>query len=272
MSPKTRRILRRSLMPVLALSSLVILSAAPARGQMYAQGHGGELAGGPDRSHGSWRGPSWGPELIAYPDQGFAGRGLRIAAPVNNLSDTWLNDEISSIEIRSGIWEVCADPGYRGRCAIVRGDLPDTHRIGLNDRITSLRPLHASGWDEGPQSSYLSPRPWPYAHVPDDRGTPYGSGKGAGRMSGALTLFSDPDGRGHVLSIEGPVYHLNDLRFNDVASSLRVRGHGAWQVCEHPGFRGRCRIVEGSVFRLKDIGMNDNITSARPVSGTGHRY
>ena len=269
MSPKTRRILRRSVFPALVLSGLAVLSAAPAQGQTQPQGYRDYLAGGPgpDARHGRL----WGPELIAYPDQGFRGRGLRIAGPVGDLSDTWLNDQISSLEIRAGVWEVCADPGYRGRCEIVRGDLGNAHRIGLNDRISSLRPVRADAWDGRQGGRYLSPRPGPDPYVPP-RGRGPGDGFGGKGRPGALTLFVDPNGRGRALTLDGPVYHLNDFRFNDVASSLRVRGQGAWQVCEHPGFRGRCRIVDGSVFRLNDIGMNDNITSARPVSGPGYRH
>lgn len=90
---------------------------------------------------------------------------------------------------------------------------------------------------------------------------------------GEAVVFVHPEFRGAALSLNGPVYDLNDLGFNDTISSIDVSG--AWEVCEHPDFRGRCRVIEGPVTHLSTLRMNDNITSLRPLNGTprriGHR-
>ena len=44
-----------------------------------------------------------------------------------------------------GAWEVCEDAYYRGRCQIIDGDVRDLGRSGMNDRISSLRPVRRGG-------------------------------------------------------------------------------------------------------------------------------
>ena len=91
--------------------------------------------------------------------------------------------------------------------------------------------------------------------------------------SGEAVVFVHPEFRGAALAIDGPVYNLHELGFNDTISSIDV--NGAWEVCEHPDFRGRCTVIDGSAAHLSSFRMNDNISSMRPLNGTprrvGHR-
>lgn len=84
---------------------------------------------------------------------------------------------------------------------------------------------------------------------------------------GEAVIFVHPEYRGAALAINGPVYNLHELGFNDTVSSIDVNGR--WEVCEHPDFRGRCAVIDGPTPHLTRLHMNDNISSMRPLDGRG---
>jgi Beta/Gamma crystallin len=86
---------------------------------------------------------------------------------------------------------------------------------------------------------------------------------------GEAVIFVHPEFRGAALAIDGPVYNLHELGFNDTVSSIDV--NGSWEVCEHPDFRGRCAVIDGPTAHLTRLHMNDNISSMRPLEGRGRR-
>ena len=86
---------------------------------------------------------------------------------------------------------------------------------------------------------------------------------------GEAVIFVHPEFRGAALAIDGPVYNLHELGFNDTVSSIDV--NGSWEVCEHPDFRGRCAVIDGPTPHLTRLHMNDNISSMRPLDGRGRR-
>jgi hypothetical protein len=44
-----------------------------------------------------------------------------------------------------GEWEACTDAYYRGFCQTFRDDVRNLQRWGMNDRISSLRPVRGGG-------------------------------------------------------------------------------------------------------------------------------
>lgn len=87
--------------------------------------------------------------------------------------------------------------------------------------------------------------------------------------SDEAVIFKHPEFRGSALAIDGPVYNLRNLGFNDTVSSIDVRG--AWEICVDPDFRGRCVVIDRPTGHLSQIRMNDNISSMRPLNGTPRR-
>jgi hypothetical protein len=65
---------------------------------------------------------------------------LSFDGAVWDLGNTGFNDIISSMRFR-GAWEVCTDAYFRGRCITFRNDLRDLVPWGMNDRISSMRPV-----------------------------------------------------------------------------------------------------------------------------------
>lgn len=79
-------------------------------------------------------------EAIAYTSANFGGRQLRIRTPIANLGNIpGFNDNIRSIRIISGRAEVCVDSRYRGRCVTLSQSVSDLNRIGMGNRISSIR-------------------------------------------------------------------------------------------------------------------------------------
>ncbi len=93
-------------------------------------------------------------EITVFEDGRYGGRSesYRSAVP-NLLSESW-NDRISSVRVESGRWELCKTEEFRD-CQTVDRDTPDLRTLGLNDAISSLRPVReqSSGGGERPSGS-----------------------------------------------------------------------------------------------------------------------
>ena len=77
-------------------------------------------------------------DLYGQPD--FRGRSVRIDNTMADLAETRFDGRASSLIVHDGLWQVCTEPGFRGRCETLR---PGEYRelAGLDDRISSIRQL-----------------------------------------------------------------------------------------------------------------------------------
>ncbi|MBL8327648.1 MAG: beta/gamma crystallin family protein [Rubrivivax sp.] len=79
-----------------------------------------------------------------FEHSGQIGRVLRATAAINNLQREGFNDITSSVVVRAGRWELCAEAEFGGRCVVLGpGTYPDAGQWGMNDTISSLRPTQA---------------------------------------------------------------------------------------------------------------------------------
>ncbi|MEM0986387.1 MAG: beta/gamma crystallin-related protein [Pseudomonadota bacterium] len=258
--PLSRRLIR----PLAALAmSAAALFATPLSLPASADGvRGTHHFGGHDRAFSSRGGRfDGGRAIVIYRDPGFSGRSAVIEGQAD-LGGSRFNDRVSSVEVLGGRWLLCSDPGFRGRCEVVEFDEPRLSRIGLNDNITSIRPV-GRGFRAGNTGRFRSPRG--SETLFGGRGhDPYDFGRGGDFGNAPVVLFADPDGRGRALPIFGAEPRFRPLRFDDIVSSIDVRS-GVWEVCSDPYFQGRCEIVSGFEPRTRVFGLNDNISSIRPV-------
>ena len=114
-------------------------------------------------------------QLTLYRDDGFSGNRVTINDTVDNFANSGFNDEMSSAEVRGGAWQICTDAYFAGRCVVLRpGNYPSLGSMGLNDQISSVRPVDQYGRaDErhyGPRDRYTD-RGYgdPYYGPRDDR-------------------------------------------------------------------------------------------------------
>jgi uncharacterized protein YcfJ len=83
-------------------------------------------------------------QVTFYEGEGFRGRAFTTGRTVPNLHRFGYNDRASSVIVERGRWEVCEDANFRGRCALLRrGSYDSLRRMGLNDRVSSVRPADA---------------------------------------------------------------------------------------------------------------------------------
>ncbi len=172
--------------------------------------------------------PSGPPGIILYSDTNLRGQTVELTSDQPNFNNIRFNDQARSIEVRGGVWMVCADGNYRGRCEYIDRTVRNLGEIGLSGTISSARP---APYDKGPRSY-------------------------------DITFFADGNFSGPFVGFDQGEASLASARFNDVASSIMIN-RGTWLVCEHADYRGRCELLDASVSNLNTLGLNDKITSFR---------
>ena len=93
-------------------------------------------------------------EIILYESPGFQGRRMTLHGTTPDLDRTQFNDRAESIVVRDGVWEVCTDARFAGRCVRLQpGEYPNLQG-DLNNRISSVRNLSAQLDALGPDELY----------------------------------------------------------------------------------------------------------------------
>ena len=83
------------------------------------------------------RGGGGGITLFQHSD--FQGDSRRIIGENRNLESLRFNDEVSSVIVRSGVWELCEHSEFQGRCITVDRDIRNLTDQGFNDALSSVR-------------------------------------------------------------------------------------------------------------------------------------
>ncbi|TWO71872.1 glycine zipper 2TM domain-containing protein [Caenimonas sedimenti] len=80
-------------------------------------------------------------QIVLYEEREFRGRAVTVDRPVRNLDRMNFDDRTRSVVVERGRWEVCEEPRFEGRCAVLRRGHYDSLRdAGVNWRISSVRP------------------------------------------------------------------------------------------------------------------------------------
>ena len=81
-------------------------------------------------------------QITFYEREGFEGRTFETTRQVGNFERFGFNDRASSAVVTSGRWEVCEDRRFEGNCVVLRrGQYPSLRAMGLNNSISSVRPI-----------------------------------------------------------------------------------------------------------------------------------
>jgi hypothetical protein len=198
-------------------------------------------------------------QVTLYEHDHFRGQAVTVDRPSGSLERYNFNNRASSAVINGEAWEFCDGPGFSGRCVVMQPGRYDS-LSGMNDSITSMRPLSARG---GPVAGGPPPYPPQGPQGPQGpRGPEYAA---APSHHGGLTLYEHRDFGGASVNVDRPRRRLERADFDNIASSAVVTG-GPWEVCDGDEFSGRCVILKpGRYASLDRIGMNNRISSARPV-------
>ena len=77
--------------------------------------------------------------LFSAPD--FGGRPFETQGEITNLPKQY-NDRAMSLRIQGrGVWQVCTDSDFRGRCQVFDRDVRDLREFGFGEAISSMRPV-----------------------------------------------------------------------------------------------------------------------------------
>jgi uncharacterized protein YcfJ len=96
-------------------------------------------------------------QITFYEGEGFRGRAFTTDKQVWNFERVGFNDRASSVVVDRGRWEVCEDARFEGRCVVLRRGSYDSLRgMGMNNRISSVRPVNQ-------RTSYENEAPAPLA-------------------------------------------------------------------------------------------------------------
>jgi uncharacterized protein YcfJ len=90
--------------------------------------------------------PALAAEISFYEGEDFRGRVFSTDRPIQNLNRSGFNNRASSVIVESGRWEVCEEKRFGGRCTLLRrGSYESLERMGINNRISSVRPISRDG-------------------------------------------------------------------------------------------------------------------------------
>lgn len=92
--------------------------------------------------------------ITVFQHENFEGGSRNFTAAHADVSEIGINNRISSVQVHDGRWELCSNADFR-RCVIVDRDQTDLRHIGLENRISSLRPAQEWGIDR-PGSDFAS--------------------------------------------------------------------------------------------------------------------
>lgn len=185
-------------------------------------------------------------EISIFQHDRFRGRQETLYGAVNDLNALRFASDISSLIVRSGTWELCTEPNFRGTCRTFQPG--EYSQVGdLNDRVRSLRELGSR----------------PNQVQPGQPGQPYYPGQVD--SSRGITIYEHGNFGGRAVSLNGPVTNLETIGMNDMASSLIVRG-GVWELCIHANFGPPCRQFGPGDHSAVGEQFNDQFSSARPVN------
>ena len=182
-------------------------------------------------------------DVTFYQHENFSGRSFTTRVTVLNFQEfANFNDRASSVVVSEEPWEVCDDQTFRGRCFVLRpGEYPSLRAMGLNNRISSARPLDRR------------------AHFPEDRYAPL-------PPTAQITFYDGENFSGRTFTSGSDVPVFYDVGFNDMASSIVVT-HGRWEACDDSRYRGRCIVLRpGSYPTLRGTGLDNRVSSARLVA------
>ena len=92
--------------------------------------------------------------ITFYEGEGFRGRAVTADNAVPNMRDIRFNDRAGSVIVDRGRWEVCEQPNFQGKCALLRrGNYDSLRNTGMEWKISSVRPAGQRRYDAEPQAS-----------------------------------------------------------------------------------------------------------------------
>ena len=175
------------------------------------------------------------PGVTFYEHENYGGRSFSADRPVADFQRFGFNDLASSAVVVGVPWELCPDNGFIGRCVMLPpGEYPTLRSMGLNDRVSSVRPGQPSN----------------IASVP-------------AAIPSSITFFQGANFNGASITSQRDIVDFQRAGLNGRAQSVEVVG-ASWEVCPDRQFEGQCMLLRpGRYPTLTSMGLRESIESAR---------
>jgi uncharacterized protein YcfJ len=109
-------------------------------------------------------------QVTFYEGEGFRGRAFSTNQRVPDFVRYGFNDRARSVVVDKGRWEVCEDSRFEGRCVVLRrGSYDSLQQMGLNERISSVRPVENNRRDVVETPAPLAAPNYEYRRRPNER-------------------------------------------------------------------------------------------------------
>ncbi|MDO8178626.1 MAG: beta/gamma crystallin-related protein [Undibacterium sp.] len=109
-------------------------------------------------------------QITFYEHDGWRGRTFAANGEVRDFSRAGFNDRASSVVVDRGQWEVCDDARFGGNCMVLRrGSYQSLSSMGMNDRISSARPVGRRDRYENEAPEPLPQPTYEYRRRPNER-------------------------------------------------------------------------------------------------------
>jgi hypothetical protein len=204
-------------------------------------------------------------EITLFADSDFRGGRVTLQGNLRDLNEVGFNDRTSSVIVRSGVWQLCEHRDFGGYCAEFG---PGEYRVlpNFNDAISSAREVgpHRDGWHDGWREGWANDeREMRRDERRDEWREEMRDERRGWRGGEPVQLFAGPGFHGERVGLGGDVRTLEQVGFNDRASSIVIR-EGRWEFCEHADFRGECVVLGPGEYASLDQ-LNNRISSMRRV-------
>jgi uncharacterized protein YcfJ len=84
-------------------------------------------------------------QITFHENENFQGRSFTSQQRLANFERAGFNDRASSVVVVGQRWQACDDARFQGNCKVLRpGQYPSLAAMGLDNRISSVRPLPAN--------------------------------------------------------------------------------------------------------------------------------
>ncbi|MAK59603.1 MAG: hypothetical protein CMK09_01370 [Ponticaulis sp.] len=88
--------------------------------------------------HGGGYGHQRG-SLVVFEHGNFGGWSVPVNGDIYDLRQLRIDNQISSMQVTSGRWQVCSGTNFTGRCEVISRSLNSANVIRMNDQISSIR-------------------------------------------------------------------------------------------------------------------------------------
>ncbi len=109
-------------------------------------------------------------QITFYEHEGFRGSVHTTQGALDSFAGWNFNHRASSVVVDKGRWEVCEGIGFSGRCAVLSpGAYGRLDTMGLNDRLSSVRPAPALGSHDNEAPPPMDRPDYAYRQRPRER-------------------------------------------------------------------------------------------------------